>query len=137
MLQFLDHKLTFFGRHDDFGKKISKKMGLTLEKRKVFPENFIPHNKGTKEEKSCKYCNNIIPENSHKEQKYCSFECSVKDRTKFNYENYLNNQIDYFNDNDKYHYHPQYIDGEENIITKYIKIDKNETFKIKLFDVVA
>ena len=46
----------------------------------------------------------------------------------------INNKIDYFNNNDKYHYHPQYIPGEEKIITKYIKIDKNETFKIKLFD---
>jgi hypothetical protein len=46
----------------------------------------------------------------------------------------VNNNIDYFNDNDKFHYHPQYIDGEEKIITKYIKIDKNETFEILLND---
>jgi hypothetical protein len=46
----------------------------------------------------------------------------------------INNKIHYFNDNDKYHYHQQYIDGEENIITKYIKIDKYETFEIRLFD---
>ena len=46
----------------------------------------------------------------------------------------INNKIDYFNDNDKYHFHTQYIDGEENIITKYIKINENETFEIKLFD---
>jgi len=44
----------------------------------------------------------------------------------------INNEIDYFNDNDKYHYHQQYIHGEEKIITKYIKIDKNEVFVIKL-----
>ncbi len=44
----------------------------------------------------------------------------------------INNEVDYFNDNDKYHYHPQYILDEEKIITKYIKIDKNETFEIKL-----
>ena len=44
----------------------------------------------------------------------------------------INNKIDYFNDNDKYHYHQQYIPDEEKIITKYIKIDKNETFEIKL-----
>jgi len=46
----------------------------------------------------------------------------------------VNNKIDYFNNNDKYHLYPQYIDGEENIITKYVKIDKNETFQITLFD---
>ena len=38
----------------------------------------------------------------------------------------------YFNDNDKYHLHEQYIPGEENYITKYIRIDQNETFNIKL-----
>jgi hypothetical protein len=46
----------------------------------------------------------------------------------------LNNKTDYFTANDKFHYHPQYIDGEEKIITKYIKIDKNETFQINLSD---
>jgi hypothetical protein len=46
----------------------------------------------------------------------------------------VNNEIGYFNSNDSYHYHPQYIDGEENIITKYIKIDKNETYEIILED---
>jgi len=44
----------------------------------------------------------------------------------------INNEIDYFNQNDKYHYHQQYITGEEKIITKYIRIDKNETFEIEL-----
>jgi hypothetical protein len=46
----------------------------------------------------------------------------------------VNNEWDYYNENDKYHLHPQYICGEENIITKYVKIDKNETFNITLFD---
>ena len=44
----------------------------------------------------------------------------------------ISNSVDYLNENDKYHYHPQYIDGEEKIITKYIKIDKYEKFEIKL-----
>jgi len=46
----------------------------------------------------------------------------------------VNNEWDYFNGDDKWHLHPQYICGEENIITKYVKIDKNETFNITLFD---
>ncbi len=46
----------------------------------------------------------------------------------------INNKIDYFSNNDKYHYHQQYNLGEEKIITKYIKIDKNESFEIKLID---
>jgi hypothetical protein len=46
----------------------------------------------------------------------------------------VSNKIEYFNDNDKYHYHPQYSPGEEKIITKYIKVDKNETHTITLSD---
>ena len=46
----------------------------------------------------------------------------------------VNNTIEFLNDNDKFHLCPQYIDGEENIITKYIKIDKNETYNVTLFD---
>jgi len=41
---------------------------------------------------------------------------------------------DYFNDNDKYHLQKQYIEGEELIITKYIRINENETYNIKLKD---
>jgi hypothetical protein len=44
----------------------------------------------------------------------------------------INNEINYFSDVDKYHIRQQYIHEEEKIITKYIKIDKNETFLIKL-----
>ena len=44
------------------------------------------------------------------------------------------NEIEYFDYGETYHLQPQYVDGEENIITKYIKIDKNETFQISLFD---
>lgn len=44
----------------------------------------------------------------------------------------VNNQVDYFNSNDQFHYKQQYIDGEEKIITKYIRINENETYNIKL-----
>ena len=44
------------------------------------------------------------------------------------------NKINYFNNNDKYHLQQQYIQGEENIITKYIKINENETFPVILSD---
>ena len=46
----------------------------------------------------------------------------------------INNKIDFLNNEEIYHLQTQYIDGEENIITKYIKIDKNETFQITLFN---
>ena len=44
----------------------------------------------------------------------------------------VSENTDYFNDNDKYHLHQQYINGEESIINKYICIDKYETHTIKL-----
>jgi hypothetical protein len=44
----------------------------------------------------------------------------------------VNGEINYFNNNDKYHLHKQYIEGEELIINKYIRIDKYETHTIRL-----
>jgi len=44
----------------------------------------------------------------------------------------INNDISNFSKNEIYHLQQQYNPGEEKIITKYIKIDKNETFEIKL-----
>jgi hypothetical protein len=43
-----------------------------------------------------------------------------------------NNKIDYFNENDKYHLRQQYVAEEEQIITKYIKLDKYEKYDILL-----
>ena len=44
------------------------------------------------------------------------------------------NKIGYFNANDKLHLYPQYIKGEEKIITKYIKVNENEKYTIILCD---
>jgi hypothetical protein len=46
----------------------------------------------------------------------------------------VSNKIDHYSTNAKYHLHPQYIKGEEKIITKYIKINENETYLINLHD---
>jgi hypothetical protein len=46
----------------------------------------------------------------------------------------VNNQIDYFSNNDKYHLRPQYIQGEEEIVTKYIRLDKYEKYDALLPD---
>jgi hypothetical protein len=46
----------------------------------------------------------------------------------------INNEINYFNTIDREHLHPQYIKDEEQIITKYIKINENEKYTIKLED---
>lgn len=44
----------------------------------------------------------------------------------------INNKTDYFNSDDKWHYHQQYIEGEEKVVTKYIKINENEKYEIQL-----
>ena len=44
----------------------------------------------------------------------------------------VSNKVGYFNINDAYHYHPQYVKGEEIFVNKYIKINENETCKIPL-----
>ena len=44
------------------------------------------------------------------------------------------NKISYFDENHKYHLKPQYIDEEEKIVTKYIKLDKYEKYDILLPD---
>ena len=46
----------------------------------------------------------------------------------------VNNKITYFNENDKYHLKPQYINGEEKFVTKYIKLDNYEKHDIVLLD---
>lgn len=54
----------------------------------------------------------------------------------FSFRQYLrdlvNNKVSYLIENDLYHIHPQYIEGEEKIITKYIKINENQKYTIKL-----
>jgi len=44
----------------------------------------------------------------------------------------INNKTNNYTHSDKYHNGIQYIDHEEKIITKYIKIDKYETYQVKL-----
>jgi transcriptional regulatory protein LevR len=46
----------------------------------------------------------------------------------------VNNQIQYFNANDIFHLQPQYLPNEEAVITKYIKINENEKYTVKLHE---
>ena len=55
-----------YGVSDTYIKKISKKLGIVLEKRKIFPEGFIPANKKTN------YCINCNQECKVHSNKYCS-----------------------------------------------------------------
>lgn len=46
----------------------------------------------------------------------------------------INNKTNNYTQNEIYHMGLQYIDDEEKIITKYIKIDKYQTYQVKLAD---
>jgi hypothetical protein len=87
-----------YGVSDTYVKKISKKLGIQLEIRAVFPKDFIPHNKKLNNPKSYDKRFAIICENCGAEclkenkQKYCSNECSNEYKMKNKYNTYLLNQ---------------------------------------------
>lgn len=77
---------------DTYIKKISNKLGISLKKRKNFPENFVPFNKGKGAPRKCKLCNNDIDVYS---AKYCSIKCANKHRSLKTYNDFLTNNEKY------------------------------------------
>jgi hypothetical protein len=61
----------------------------------------------------CKFCNNFISDSAPKTQKYCSFECSTNDRSKFYLENYLHNQQNYCYDRNMSYFKPYFLEEQE------------------------
>lgn len=86
----------FYGVSDTYIKKVCNRLGVKLKKRKNFPKNFIPHNKGKGKKVLCKNCGKET-NSSHDKQIYCSFDCSVENKRKIKYHEYLNNQEKYCN----------------------------------------
>lgn len=87
-----------YGVSDTYIKKVAGRLGIVLKKRKVFPENFEPHNKGKVKKIICDYCGKESV-TSHNKQKYCSSECSSKSKSDIKYKNYLMDQEKYCNVN--------------------------------------
>jgi len=85
-----------YGVSDTYIKKISKKLGIKLEKRKKFPNDFVSHNKKKKKIKVCKNCNKEFEIKEWPKQIFCNFECSVEFKINKKYENYIKNQEEYF-----------------------------------------
>lgn len=83
-----------FGVSDTYIKRVCKKLNIHLSTRKVFPENWIPHNKDKKQEKECLNCGEKFSF-TQKESKYCCHQCSVEHKINLKYEYYLNNQNEY------------------------------------------
>jgi hypothetical protein len=80
-----------YGVSDTYIKKISKKLGIVLEKRKIFPEGFIPANKKTN------YCINCNQECNVHSKKYCSNKCQQEFLINKKYNEYLLNPNPYCN----------------------------------------
>lgn len=79
-----------FGVSDTYIKKVANRLGISLPKRKLFPKNFIPHNKGKSLTIICENCG-MESKTSHNKQKYCSLECNTEHRLKSKYDYYLRN----------------------------------------------
>lgn len=77
---------------DTYIKKVCQKIGISLRKRKIFPEGFVPHNKGTKKLNYCIVCDKEL---DFYAGKFCSYECFGKDRSYKAYKDFIEN-------NDKY-----------------------------------
>ena len=89
---------------DTYIKKISNKLGISLKKRKTFPENFVPFNKGTRTPKKCNYCNGNIDVYA---TKYCSSKCAGAHKSIKKYNDFLQNNEKYCRAN----YSPQHFKG--------------------------
>jgi hypothetical protein len=83
-----------YGVSDTYIKKVANRLGIKLRKRKNFPKDFVPHNKGRVKKNNCLYCEKEFT-GAYNKQKYCSHICSSEHRKKITLKNYLNNQEDF------------------------------------------
>jgi hypothetical protein len=85
-----------YGVTDTYIKKVANRLGIKLKKRSIFPKNFVPHNKDKGKKIICKNCGKES-KTSYDKQIYCSFNCSVEDKNRNKYRDYLDNQEKYCN----------------------------------------
>lgn len=77
---------------DTYIKKVSKKLGIKLPIRAVFPKNFVPITKGKGIVSLCLNCGKIC--NRHI-KKYCNKKCENEHKPKLKYEDFLLNNEKY------------------------------------------
>lgn len=80
-----------YGVSDTYIKKVAKKLGIELIKRKNFKEGVEPHNKGKGRKINCQYCDVEIT-NPWPQQKYCGKHCESEFKISNKYKHYLENQ---------------------------------------------
>jgi len=83
-----------YGVSDAYIKKVSNKLGIYLNKRKIFPVDWVPHNKRPIKEKRCIYCDDTFF-SMHPDTIYCTHLCNKTHKKQKKYEDYLNNQEKY------------------------------------------
>ena len=83
-----------YGVSDTYIKKVANKLGIILDRRKIFKNVIVPHNKGNGKKINCKNCGVEIYRPWHN-QKYCSNECHNELKVREKYINYLNSQEEY------------------------------------------
>lgn len=77
---------------DTYIKKVAGKLGISLRKRKNFPKDFSPHNRGTGKTIECKNCGKLVENLSWNKQKFCNHKCSSDYDKEKRYNDYLENQ---------------------------------------------
>lgn len=82
---------------DAYIKKVCNKLGITLKKRRNFPDGWQPHNTGTAKTKLCLNCDKKFMV-TYDGAKYCSKKCSGLHKKNEHYEYYLNHQEEFCKD---------------------------------------
>jgi hypothetical protein len=81
-----------YGVSDTYIKKVANKLGISLRRRRSFPEGFVPFNKGKGKARFCNFCNKELDVFA---KKYCSAKCQSTEKSQNVYKDFLEN-------NDKY-----------------------------------
>lgn len=102
-----------YGVSDTYIKKISAKLGISLQKRSKFPDGWVPHNKGKIKTEICLNCNTEFVV-SYNGAKFCSNKCNGEYVKAKKLEHYLNNQSEYCNANKGVKFLKQHILKEQN-----------------------
>jgi hypothetical protein len=120
-----------YGVSDTYIKKVANKLGIVLDKRKIFKSDFVPHNKNTGKKIDCKNCGNEIYKPWHN-QKFCSIECDNVFKKTEKYKDYLQNQEKYCYDRNM-KFAKQHILLEQNCKCLICNIDNNWNGKELIF----
>jgi hypothetical protein len=81
-----------YGVSDNYIKKVSNNLGISLPRRSKFPIGFVPANKG---KKRITFCLNCGKECDFYSMKFCNKICESEYKIKNKYEDFLNNNENY------------------------------------------